>query len=71
MLRFLPKLKKYMKKSPLADIDIPRAEFLEGKNFSDFYFSKEEISQILGYSVSDKMLYNEIEKLYKKSKIKY
>ncbi len=71
MLRFLPKLKKYMKKSPLADIDVPKVEFLEGKNFSDFYFSKEEISQILGTPVSDKMLYGEIETLYKKSKIKY
>ena len=71
MLRFLPKLKKYMKKSPLLDVDIPRVKFLEGKHFDNFYFTKDAITQILGYPVSDKMRYNEIEYLYKNSKIKY
>jgi hypothetical protein len=70
MQRFLPKLKKRMKKSPLKDVAIPMPENFP-TSFDDFYFTKEQASQILGYEVLDSIKYYDIEKAYKNRKPQY
>ena len=70
MLRFLPKLKKRMSKSLLQDVSVPKT-INTANSFDEFYFSKEEASQILGYEVLEKMKYYDVEKTYKNKKPRY
>ena len=63
MLRFIPKLKKRMKKSPLKDVPLPVVADLP-ESFDDFYFSKEEASAILGQRVTQPMKFKDAEKAY-------
>ena len=71
MLRFLPKLKKYMQKSPLKDVKIPKVDTLKNKNFDNFYFSSTDVKQILNRSVNKEMTYKEIQELYNKDVVSY
>lgn len=64
MVRFLPKLKERMKKSPLADIEIPQIKNTL-KTHKDIVFTENEASQVLGFKVTAPMSYKELEKAYK------
>lgn len=64
MLRFLPKLKERMKKSPLPDVSIPTVKDLPD-SFDDFYFSPEEASVVLGKSITNPMKFKDVEQAYK------
>ncbi len=64
MLRFLPELKRRMRRSPLADVSLPRPEDLP-ESFADFYFTPEEASQVLERKISEPMGFYEIEEAYK------
>jgi hypothetical protein len=70
MLRFIPKLKERMKKSPLKDISLPVVSNLPA-GFDDFYFSKEEASAILGRNVLNSMNFIDVEKAYKNKHPQY
>ena len=70
MLRFLPKLKKRMEQSPLQNISIPKATNIQS-SFDDFYFTKEEATQILGREVPSSMKYYDVEKAYKDIRPQY
>ena len=66
MQRFLPELRRRMRQSPLPDVDIPKQEGLP-ETFSEFYFTPEEATQILGRPVTSPMSYGEVEKDYRKN----
>lgn len=70
MQHFLPNLKKRMKKSPLKDVALPMPENFP-TSFDDFYFTKEQASEILGYEVAEPMKFHDVEKAYKNKKPKY
>ncbi|MCM1324602.1 MAG: glycosyltransferase family 92 protein [Acetobacter sp.] len=64
MLRFLPKLKERMIKSPLADVAIPQVENLP-KNHDEILFTPVEAAQVLGYPINAPITYKELEQAYK------
>ena len=64
MQRFLPALKERMKKSPLADVPLPKVENLP-QNFDELYFTAEEASQILDKKIAEPMNFYDVEKAYK------
>lgn len=70
MERFLPALKRRMKKSPLKDIDVPQSENLPD-SFKDFYFSATEASSILNKNINFPMQYDELQRVYKQSYPQY
>lgn len=70
MQRFLPKLKRRMQKSPLEDVVIPVPDNFP-KSYEEFYFSKDEASNILGHQVQEAMKYYDVEKAYKDKKPRY
>ena len=70
MERFLPYLKEQMKKSPLADVNLPEIENLP-EGFDNFYFSPEEIETILGTKTTAPMSYKEVEYLYHNKRPQY
>ena len=70
MLRFLPKLKKRMAKSPLKDVSIPKSPSIPS-SFEDLSFTKEEVSQILNQEMPTTMKYYDVEKAYKNRKPQY
>lgn len=70
MLRFLPKLKERMQKSPLSDVALPIPQNLP-ENFDEFYFNAEESKKVLGYDVSRPLNFYELENLYKNRRPRY
>lgn len=64
MLRFLPKLKKRMRKSPLTDVPVPTVANLPASR-DDIIFTAKEASNVLGREVNTSMTYKELEKVYK------
>ncbi|MBR5154837.1 MAG: glycosyltransferase family 92 protein [Alphaproteobacteria bacterium] len=70
MERFIKKLKKRMKKSPLKDIPHP-IQNLKENNFDEFYFTPTEASQVLNRSVDVPMSFYELEKKYKNKHPQY
>ena len=70
MERFMYKLKKRMKKSPLSDVEPPRQN-LEAKSFDDFHFTPIEASLILNIDVKNPMSFREVEEKYKNNYPKY
>lgn len=69
MLRFLPKLKKRMQKSPLKDVPLPQLSV--PNSFDELYFSKEEASQILNKEIKENMSFKAIGKKYKEAHPQY
>ena len=63
LLRFLPKLKERMKKSPLQDVALPVDKNLP-ETFDDFYFSPNEASSILGREILKPMKFKDVERAY-------
>lgn len=70
MSRFLPKLKKRMQKSPLADVSLPIPPNLP-QGFAEFYFTPEEAGNILGYEMPRPLNFYELEDLYKNRRPRY
>lgn len=64
MRRFLPRLKKRMKNSPLADVPVPQMPNLP-QSRADVVFTPAEASQVLGRAVAAPMTYDELEQAYK------
>ena len=64
MSRFINKLKKRIKKSPLKDVLLPNLD-LKATSFDDLYFTPEEASIILNEKVKKSMSFYEIERAYK------
>ena len=70
MLRFLPDLKKMMAKSPLSDMPLPQIEGLPN-GFNEFYFSPEEVKDILGVDTDAATSYEELNHRYTHRHPKY
>ncbi|MBP3687596.1 MAG: glycosyltransferase family 92 protein [Alphaproteobacteria bacterium] len=70
MRRFLPHLKKRMQKSPLADVPLPVVENLPA-GFSEYYFSPEVASEVLGQNITAPLSFYELETLYKNRRPRY
>lgn len=64
MVRFLPKLKERMRKSPLADVPVPTVENLPASR-DDVIFTAKEASSVLGREVAEPMTYKDLEHAYK------
>lgn len=67
MQRFMPELKKRMAKSPLADVAIPLPA-MEKQNFTDFYFTPDEVALILGEKSPVHLNYYVVQERYQQKK---
>ena len=70
MERFLPRLKKRMKKSPLPDVPLEQIAGLPD-SFDNFYFTPEEVESAIGLKVTEPMSYKEVEYRYHNKHPKY
>lgn len=64
MQRFLPGLKQRMAQSPLPDVSLPQPEGLP-ETFAGFYFTPEEVSQIIGREYLKPAGFYETQQLWK------
>lgn len=64
LARFIPKLKRRMRKSPLATISHPRPN-INATSFEDLRFTPAEASRVLNKEIKKEMNFYELEKAYK------